>query len=208
MNFLDLYKKIHQLDEGLSQGNIMPQAVSSPPSAPVVECGEMGECGMSGPTPPMQQDSVTMNVSMNATGVSGIRNLMNVLQNLENTIDTDKKDIVVSKPSKEPVDVDISAVEELPPPATPEPPMMPDTTSMIQTATAEDETEITDDLNDYANDPEIRKLSVAAITGTGDDIHSKGKEAPKQAGGGNPWNVSESKIAAKLSKHYEEIKKR
>ena len=216
MNFLDLYKKISHLDEGASQGNMMPQAVSAPPSAPVTECGGMGECGM-GPEPTKQQDSVSMSVNMNASSVGGIRDLMNVLQNLEQSIGADDShDVMVSKASDKPMDVNISAVEELPPPEMPEP-AMPDPQSLAQTAAVEEPTMPTDDElisdeiddeTDYANDPEIRKMSVASVMGTGDDLASKGKEAPKQAGGGNPWNVSESKIAAKLMQHYQEVKNR
>lgn len=219
MNFLDLYKKIQQLDEGLSQGNIMPQAISAPPSAPVTECGAMEGCGdmsmMGHQEAPKQQDSVSMNVSMNASGVGGIRDLMNVLQNLEKTVGSDDKDMMIGKVSDEPIDVDISAAEEMTPPVMPEPPAMPEPTAMSSTPAAEepmsDDEMISDEMDDeidYANDPEIRKMSVAAVIGNGDDIHSKGKEAPKQAGGGNPWNVSESKIAANLSKHYAELKSR
>ena len=46
-----------------------------------------------------------------------------------------------------------------------------------------------------------------SVTFTGDDLHSKGAEAPKQAGGGNPWNVKESLIT-NLHKLYEEVKQR
>lgn len=211
MNFLDLYKKIRTLDEnesvvneGMSQGNIMPQAISAPPSQPVSECG-MEECGMSS-EPPKQQDSVSMSVNMNASGVGGIRDLMNVLQNLEKTIDSPEKDIVIGKGSEEPPEIDISALEE---PTMPElPSSEPTDMAVLDSDEAVMDEEGDEETTDYANDPEIRKMSVAAIMPTGGDIHSKGKEAPKQAGGGNPWNVSESKIAANLAKHYAEVKSR
>jgi len=67
MNFQELAKKIRRIDEGA-----------------VAECGDM----MSGhmPTPMPQQDTVSMNVSMNATGKGGIRDLMQVLQNIEDGV--------------------------------------------------------------------------------------------------------------------------
>lgn len=62
--------------------------------------------------------------------------------------------------------------------------------------------------NSAPGSSEEELLGVDAVIPTGDDLASKGGEAPKQAGGGNPWNISESVIAADLSKLYEEIKSR
>jgi len=67
MNFQELAKKIRRIDEGA-----------------VVECGDMMAGHM--PTPMPQQDTVSMNVSMNATGKGGIRDLMQVLQNIEDGV--------------------------------------------------------------------------------------------------------------------------
>lgn len=67
MNFQELAKKIRRIDEGA-----------------VVECGDM--MGGHMPTPMPQQDTVSMNVSMNATGKGGIRDLMQVLQNIEDGV--------------------------------------------------------------------------------------------------------------------------
>jgi len=48
------------------------------------ECGEMPMQAMPHPmTPPPQQDSVSMNVSMNAQGKGGIKDLMDVLRQIE-----------------------------------------------------------------------------------------------------------------------------
>jgi hypothetical protein len=69
MNFQELAQKLRRIDEGS-----------------VVECGDMmaGHMPMQQPMP--QQDTVSMNVSMNATGKGGIRDLMNVLQNIESAV--------------------------------------------------------------------------------------------------------------------------
>ena len=64
MNFQELAQKLRTIDEG-----------------GIVECGEM--MPMHTPAPMPQQDSVSMNVSMNAQGKGGIRDLMQVLQNIE-----------------------------------------------------------------------------------------------------------------------------
>ena len=68
MNFQDIYKKIRAIEEG---------------SAPVEECGEMGVISTGAMQPPKQPDSVSMNVSMNASGTEGIRDLMSVLHSIE-----------------------------------------------------------------------------------------------------------------------------
>ena len=67
MNFQELAQKIRRIDEGA-----------------VVECGDMMAGHMPAPMP--QQDTVSMNVSMNATGKGGIRDLMQVLQNIEDGV--------------------------------------------------------------------------------------------------------------------------
>lgn len=174
MNFLDLYKRIHTLDEGLSQGDMSVQAIGAAPSNPELTSEEMcTECGGDMPPHPAhaagQSDSVTMNVSMSGSGKGGIRDLINVLQNIEHGVEN--KDVaVISNPS--------SGIEL---------PMMGD---------------------DYANEPAPETSEIDAVMSTGDDLHSKGLEAEKQAGGGNPWNqmdISES-LVKKLSDHYDEVK--
>ena len=150
MNFLDLYKKIAQLDEGIT------------------ECGmEMGHTEA-----PKQQDAVSMNVSMNGSGKNGIKDLLDVLRNIEQSSSGDE---LFGEPGN------LSHNE----------PIIGDSFE-----------------NSVDGASDTTTLDISAVTPTGDDLLSKGKEAPKQAGGGNPWNVNESAIAAKLSQHYEEVKSR
>jgi hypothetical protein len=88
MNFNDLYRKISAIDSA--------QVLKEDGHTKIEECGEMpgmmnmphGMMGMSQP----QQDSVSMNVSMNASGKGGIRDLMNVLRNLEDTVSQSSDD--------------------------------------------------------------------------------------------------------------------
>jgi hypothetical protein len=42
----------------------------------------------------------------------------------------------------------------------------------------------------------------------GDDLSSKGGEAPKQAGGGNPWNIRHESLVNHLASLYEDVKDR
>lgn len=55
----------------------------------------------------------------------------------------------------------------------------------------------------YANSPDEQTAGINAVTATGDDMASKGAEAPKVNGGGNPMQES---LVSKLSQMYEEIK--
>lgn len=215
MDFLNLYKKIQSLDEGLSQGNMMPQATSAPPSQPVNECGAMGECGMS-PEPQKQQDSVSMSVNMNANGAGGIRDLMDILKNIEKQVDTpdfdhDSDDIVIGAPNMDIDEIESEVANMDPTPALTEPAVEEPIQSEPPVAPMATDQEAVEEEpeEDYKNSDRMKRiLAVSAIAGMGDDLHSKGKEAPKQAGGGNPWNVNESKIAANLAKHYAEVKSR
>lgn len=52
-----------------------------------------------------------------------------------------------------------------------------------------------------ASDQEV--YGIDAVTGTGDDMHSKGIEAPKVNGGGNPM---QEELAAKLAELYQSIR--
>jgi hypothetical protein len=57
----------------------------------------------------------------------------------------------------------------------------------------------------YDNAPNEVTLDMDAVIPTGNDIHSKGREAEKVNGGGNPFNVDES-LVRRLSNHYQSIK--
>lgn len=122
-----------------------------------------------------QQDNVTMNVSMNGAGKGGIRDLMDLLKNIED---------VQSGGDHDGVDVLLTAPGE------------------EEFGGAEEEHEMGEE---YANSPEEVTHDVDAVTATGDDLASKGKEAPKMNGGGNPMQES---LAAKLHELYNEVKSR
>lgn len=57
----------------------------------------------------------------------------------------------------------------------------------------------------WSNSPDEKMAKLAAVIATGDDLASKGKEAPKVNGGGNPMQES---LMDKLSAMYEEVKTR
>lgn len=70
------------------------------------------------------------------------------------------------------------------------------------------EPEVSMDLDDsFANEPQPEVAGIDAVTPTGDDMHSKGEEAEKANGGGNPMGLDEA-LVAKLQNHYDEVKLR
>ncbi len=155
----------------------------------VDECGMMP--GAMGPMDaPKQQDSVTMNVSMNGSGAGGIRDLMQILRNIEHGEQ--------EGPGPEPErfgdrDMDV-IVKKMSAPSM--------------------GTDVIDD--DFANQPDEMYSNVDAVTGTGNDIHSKGKEAPKVNGGGNPmpvesgttYKLPSGDLKIRLESLYQDIKSR
>jgi hypothetical protein len=64
-------------------------------------------------------------------------------------------------------------------------------------------------MEEFANQPDAQTAGIDAVTPTGDDLFSKGAEAEKVNGGGNPMQpgVSESLIA-QLNNLYQEVKER
>lgn len=64
-------------------------------------------------------------------------------------------------------------------------------------------------LEQMANAPNEQTAGMAAMTPTGDDLHSKGSEAPKVNGGGNPMQRSVSEgLLDQLNSLYKEVKLR
>lgn len=168
-NIMNSYRELVAKLEAITN---RPEGQPIPESAQAVEeCGAMPI--MSGH--PEQQNSVTMNVSMNGSGAEGIRDLMAILKNIEDAgephHDTDG-----------PADM-IVGVEE--------PEMEEDTDGGFQSATTAPSEEI---------------AGIDAVTRTGNDLASKGDEAPKVNGGGNPF-VKEG-LLNHLTNLYKEVKER
>jgi hypothetical protein len=152
---------------------------------PVEECGLPGmsnmPSGMMGA--PKQADSVTMNVSMNGSGAGGIRDLMSILKNIESGTDDHGH-----------ADVVIGGMEETEVPAV--------TSTEIPLEDSND-----GGFGSATTSPEQEVAPISAVTQTGNDMHSKGDEAEKVNGGGNPFNVSEG-LMSQLAGLYQEVKLR
>lgn len=61
-------------------------------------------------------------------------------------------------------------------------------------------------VDEFANEPDEMYAPTSAVTPTGDDLHSKGGEAPKVNGGGNPMSMES--LISRLSNHYNDVKSR
>jgi hypothetical protein len=175
MNFLDLYKKISNIDSGLNENQLLDEC----------PCQDAAESGH-----PKQQDSVNMNVTINGQGANGIRDLMDILRNINDAAGDEEHAVVIGEPDEEPAEPEITFE--------PDEPEEDDSANVLFTDDYENSVPGGSDKMTYAID---------AVIGMGDDLHGKGKEAAKQAGGGNPWNVKES-LVNQLRGHYKEIKER
>lgn len=70
-----------------------------------------------------------------------------------------------------------------------------------------DEGAYEEDFQNATTEPNEVTLDIDAVLPTGDDLHSKGDEAEKVNGGGNPFNVDES-LVSQLTNLYNEVKSR
>ena len=211
MNFTELYQRIRSIDEGTAPEPTAPGGViktknadgsflyapkvpgerlsTTLPSSQAAkttntadkdktkavneECGDMpmGMMGMS--SHQGQQDSVTMNISMNGSGAGGIRDLMSILRNIESSDNTDVHSHDVGQMFGGD-DIEVAFDEEM--------------DGGFGSATTE---------------PNTATAGIDAVTATGNDLASKGIEAPKVNGGGNPMHET---IKHRLYTLYNEIK--
>jgi len=191
-NFSDLYKKIQAIDESVVEpkdelvggAGASDECGGSSSSMPLIGEEPVEECGMDMMprmmSAPKQSDSVTMNVSMNGSGSGGIKDLMQILRNIESGSE----------------------------PTNPHP----------HSATAlfgDDEEEVSEEqlaahngagFGDATTRPNEVTLDIDSVVPTGDDMHSKGGEAEKVNGGGNPYNSLDESLKFKLFNMYNEIK--
>lgn len=143
-----------------------------------IDESQVSECGMPmSVSSPAQQDNVNMNISMSGSGKGGIRDLLNVLRDLEQGSEDDAE-IVIGTPSLGGHDDE-----------------------------EESEPVFGEVGEEFANEPSEHVAPVDAVLPTGNDLASKGAEAEKVNGGGNPFNVDES-LVSHLANLYNEVKSR
>ena len=195
MNFQELLSKIASLDTPLGEelkggqkkldvdgdGDIESDDLADLRDQKVDE-EVVDECGMmpSSMGSQDQQDSVNMSINMSGSGSGGIRDLLDILRNIEGGSDSPEVDDLGDLLGKMDSEPDGKV-------------------AMIGTKMPVDE---------FANEPDEMYADVSAVIPTGNDMHSKGREAEKVNGGGNPMGVDEEALLARLASLYESIKSR
>ena len=196
MNFNELFQKMRELDAPVAEelkggqkkldqdkdGDIEADDLKALRDKKVDE-EVVDECGMDMPSmgSPKQQDNVNMSISMNGAGPGGIRDLLDILRNIEDGSD--------DPDSGELGDL-IGAMGDEP---------------RGKVAVLGGDMEMP--VGEFANSPDEMYADVSDVTPTGNDLHSKGGEAPKVNGGGNPMGVDEE-LMSRLTSMYESIKNR
>jgi hypothetical protein len=183
MDFNKLYNKIYLMEN----------------SAVIDEC----PCEETGAPPAHEQpENVNMSISINGQGENSIRSIMDVLKNLDG-------DFVSNKSAEFDQDNDPFALGNHD--------MAPDELDGDDEILLGDEPEfdVSDNdefamLDDFANSlaggSDTKTFGMDSVIRKGNDLSSKGLEAPKQAGGGNPWNMSETALRERLTKLYASMK--
>jgi hypothetical protein len=167
MNFYDLSAKLRAIEE-----------------SSVAECGDMMPMPMMSHAP-QQQDSVTMNVSMNGSGAGGIKDLMSILRNIEQSAEHDHAEPMIAQPHSMDGDVDIvlgTADED-----------------MLSNADADESYG-----NSAPGGSDAHTYGIDAVTRKGDDMHSKGDVKRLRVNGGE--NPLQEALVERLSAMYQEIK--
>jgi hypothetical protein len=191
MNLNDLISKLRTIEEG---NEVAPVHTDSPDADGGVEqegieiiggpMGSMGGMlgGMGHSSPPPQQDSVSMNVSLNGAGAQGVRDLMDILHNIEAGADHGNK-----HDRQEPI--------------------MGDMINAMAHEEQVGEEFDADDGETWANsshgDSGHHTHGIDSVITTGNDMLSKGGERAKVNGGGNPMQEA---LISRLSQLYNEIK--
>lgn len=152
----------------------------------VKEDGSVEECGMMSPSmnpaAPKQSDSVNMNVSLNASGGGGIRDLMDILRNIESTEGSDDHDHDMDAPAPFGSDDKTIMVKKL-----------PGFDSMMNAET-------------FGNEPDEMYADTGSVIRDGGDLNRAKKSFARAQPGDNAMAVES--IKTKLGSLYEEIKNR
>ena len=199
MNFNELMQKMRDLDAPVSEelkggqkkldadkdGDIEADDLKALRAKKVDE-EVVDECGMM-PSPMGgmgQQDSISANISMNASGQGGIRDLMAILRNIENGGDahgSDEHDMAIA----------IDGMDDAP-------------EALLDVEEADG-----GGFDHASTTPDPQTAPLGAAFPKGNDISSHGdKERPKVNGGGNPYAVAAESLIPRLSSLYHEVKSR
>jgi hypothetical protein len=220
MDFNKLFGRIRDIDQG--KKTVVKESM--------VECG----MGMQ-PSMPPTAPPVSMSVNLNAQGIDQIKDLLNLMNKADSplapgavptgamppmpmpTVGMDaplniSKAVPMDMPEPEAEPMGMDPLDDLVKKAgITMAPKAPEKEGGDTAAPAPKDavTKMADDIrmmtDKLANTPEEEIAGLDAVTGTGDDLHSKGGEAPPVNGGGNPMK-KESQIKSDLMKLYMEMK--
>ena len=201
MNFNELFQKMRELDAPVSEelkggqkkldvdkdGDIEADDLADLRAKKEVDESLVDECGMM-PSPMGsmgQQDSISANISMNASGQGGIRDLMAILRNIENGGDDshggDDHDMAIA----------IDGMDDGP-------------EALLDVEEAEG-----GGFDRASTTPNPQTAPIGAAFPKGNDISSHGdNERPKVNGGGNPYAMTAESLIPRLSSLYQEVKSR
>ena len=207
MNFQELLSRMSELDQPVTEepneGNAYGQAVQNTPPGEEIEidgkgtgdvkreevvadeCGDMpGMANMPGGMMGMrndQADSVNMNVSLNAAGSGGIKDLMNILKNIDDSGSADGHDhSEMPSPFGQMDEPEVTIKKE------------PGFDSMMNQET-------------FSNEPDEMYGDMSSVTQGGGDLNRPKQAYPRVQPGDNAMAES---LVTKLSALYEEIKSR
>jgi hypothetical protein len=219
MDFNKLFGRIRDIDQG--KKTVVKESMA--------ECGMGMESNMPPITPP-----VSMSVNLNAQGIDQIKDLLNLMNKADSPLAPGPVPTGAMPPMPmptvgmdAPLNISKAVPMDMPEPEAPmgmDPlddlvkkagitmaPKAPEKEGGDTAAPAPKDavTKMADDIrmmtDKLANTPEEEIAGLDAVTPTGDDLHSKGGEAPAVNGGGNPMK-KESQIKSDLMKLYMEMK--
>jgi hypothetical protein len=219
MDFNKLFGRIRDIDQG--KKTVVKESM--------VECG----MGMQPSMPPIAPP-VSMSVNLNAQGIDQIKDLLNLMNKADSPLAPGPVPTGAMPPMPmptvgmdAPLNISKAAPMDMPEPEA-EPMGMDPLDDLVKKAgitmapkadgsespaekpaPKDAVTKMADDIrmmtDKLANTPEEEIAGLDAVTGTGDDLHSKGGEAPPVNGGGNPMK-KESQIKSELMRLYMEMK--
>jgi hypothetical protein len=220
MDFNKLFGRIRDIDQGKKA--VVKESM--------IECGMGMQPNMPPATPP-----VSMSVNLNAQGIDQIKDLLNLMNKADSPLAPGVVPTGAMPPipmptvgMDAPLNISKAAPIDMPEPEA-EPMGMDPLDDLVKKAgitmapkapeKAEGDTaapapkdavtKMADDIrmmtDKLANTPEEEIADITAVTPTGNDLHSKGGEAPAVNGGGNPMK-KESQIKSELMKLYMEMK--
>jgi hypothetical protein len=197
MNFNELFRKISELDKGtVTQKTSLTESL--------VECGGPMPMGMMGMSSPQQQtDSISANISMNAQGAGGIRDLMAILKNIESSsAGSDEVEIGIMSPGMDGGDGDAMGADELG--AELDQAEHPHSQHDDEFGGDEEgEEELADDIG---NAPDEMYAGVDAVTGSGNDLNRSKTMYKRAQPGDNPMAMES--LISNLAALYKEVKLR